>query len=148
MAMKGSGLDMNKQVLTAHDGRVSDLCKRLSGQTVGLNEKFLDKVTGQEWETAPFHVNCFIKDTKIRTSKGIKNIQDIKVGDKVLTHKNRLREVVEVMSRETEDYYELEVGTNKHKRILKVTANHPILTQRGWVSVKDLNSEDFVVEIK
>lgn len=30
---------------------------------------------------------CFVKDTKIQTSDGLKNIQDIKIGDKVLTHK-------------------------------------------------------------
>ena len=30
---------------------------------------------------------CFVKNTKIQTSDGLKNIQDIEIGDKVLTHK-------------------------------------------------------------
>ena len=146
LAMKASGMKMKKQWVSAHDERTSELCKHLDGQTKMLEEDF--SYGAWSGQSPPSHVNCFLKDTKIKTNNGNKKIQDIKVGDKVLTHKNRIREVTEVMSRESQDYYELEVGTNQHKRMLKVTANHPILTQRGWIKVKDLNSEDFVVKIK
>ena len=32
---------------------------------------------------------CFVAGTKVYTSTGYKNIEDVKIGDMVLTHKNR-----------------------------------------------------------
>ena len=66
LAMKGSGQEMKKKWIAAMDDRTSDLCKKLDGQVVGLNENFHAKDwTGQ---SPPSHVNCrstiiFIKDT-------------------------------------------------------------------------------------
>ena len=37
---------------------------------------------------------CFVAGTKILTKNGYKNIEDIKVGDMVLTHRNRYMPVV------------------------------------------------------
>lgn len=39
---------------------------------------------------------CFAAGTKILTSKGYKNIEDVKLGEMVLTHKNRWRKVVDI----------------------------------------------------
>jgi len=58
LAIKQSGGKFKKKVIATIDGRTSELCKRLNGQTVGLYEKFKDSVTGQEWEHEPFHVDC------------------------------------------------------------------------------------------
>lgn len=67
---------------------------------------------------------CFPKGTLVLTERGYKNIEDIKVGDKVLTHKNRYMSVDKV-------------GHNSNKRIYKIkgkglipilaTPNHPFL---------------------
>ena len=56
LAMKGSGLDMKKQWLSAHDERTSDLCKHLDGQVVGLDEDFHYK----DWsgQAPPSHPRC------------------------------------------------------------------------------------------
>ena len=35
----------------------------------------------------------------------------------------------------------------KNGNILKATPNHPILTQRGWVAIKDINVGDYVAKI-
>ena len=65
---------------------------------------------------------CFVAGTKVYTSEGYKNIEDVKVGDMVLTHKNRFKKV-------------LKIGMNKNKEIYRikaqgifdtfVTGNHP-----------------------
>lgn len=65
---------------------------------------------------------CFVAGTKVYTSNGYKNIEDVKVGDMVLTHKNRFKKV-------------LKIGMNKNKEIYRVkaqgifdtfvTGNHP-----------------------
>lgn len=52
---------------------------------------------------------CFIPGTKIMTSNGYKNIEDIKVGDLVLTHKNRYMPVVNIGGELDKDIYELQV---------------------------------------
>jgi len=56
LAMKASGLDMNKQWITHKDDRTSAICNRLDRQVVGLDEDFEDK----DWsgQSPPSHVNC------------------------------------------------------------------------------------------
>lgn len=58
LSAKASGEELKKKVIVTHDNRTSELCKRMEGQTVAVNEKFKDPKTGEEWECPPFHVNC------------------------------------------------------------------------------------------
>ncbi|MHA2067757.1 MAG: ribonucleotide reductase N-terminal alpha domain-containing protein, partial [Candidatus Thorarchaeota archaeon] len=39
--------------------------------------------------------NCFAAGTKVHTESGIKNIEDIQCGDRVVTHLGRMRSVVQ-----------------------------------------------------
>lgn len=55
---KSSGQDLKKKWLTSEDDKTSDICKRLNGQVVGLNENFIDKKTGWTGPCPPAHVNC------------------------------------------------------------------------------------------
>jgi len=57
-AFKSSGEELVKKWNTHFDGRTSEVCKRLDGQTVGINENFKDKKTGWEGPCPPSHVNC------------------------------------------------------------------------------------------
>ena len=45
---------------------------------------------------------CFKGDTLVYTDKGYKEIKDIVVGDKVLTHKNRFKKVTEIGNKESD----------------------------------------------
>ncbi|MFA5406952.1 MAG: phage portal protein [Candidatus Nanoarchaeia archaeon] len=47
-----------KQWLSKLDSRTSDICKRMNGQTVGLNEVFKDSVTGETFDSPPAHCLC------------------------------------------------------------------------------------------
>lgn len=58
LAMKASGEKYMKQWSTHEDDRTSEICKRLDGQTVGLNENFIDPKSGWEGPAPPSHVNC------------------------------------------------------------------------------------------
>lgn len=57
-----SNLNLKKEVRIVNDARTTELCERLhrkyKDNPIGLDEKFKDNVTGEEWETPPFHVNC------------------------------------------------------------------------------------------
>lgn len=69
---------------------------------------------------------CFDGDTFVNTNSGLKRIKNIKVGDLVLTHKNRYKEVVELMKRKTDNYYILRAANSTP---IKSTGNHPFLVK-------------------
>lgn len=82
-------------------------------------------------------ISCFAKGTPIFTIHGMKNIEDIAVGDKVLTHKGRFRRVLATRKKSSNDIYELQCSTNATK--LYVTGNHLMYTNSGWKRVDSLN---------
>ena len=91
--------------------------------------------------------NCFKKDTKITTSQGLINIQDIKTDDLVLTHKNNIKKVTNIMQRDVDEkIYYIQIDTVKNK--LACTGEHPILCLRDdievWVKAKDITLYDKV----
>lgn len=52
---------------------------------------------------------CFVAGTKVLTSNGYKNIENMKVGDKVLTHKNRYMPVERVGGERDKEIYSFQV---------------------------------------
>ena len=64
---------------------------------------------------------CFKAGTLITTDKGYKNIEDIQVGDMVLTYKNRFRKVVLPMITHSDKIYEVCVQGST----AEVTEEHP-----------------------
>lgn len=52
---------------------------------------------------------CFVEGTKVLTTEGYKNIEIIRVGDMVLTHKNRYMPVVKVGGEHNKNIYSLRV---------------------------------------
>lgn len=96
---------------------------------------------------------CFTGDTLILTDRGYKQIKEIKIGDKVLTHNNRYKEVVDVMDR-YDNIYTVKPASSFP---IKTTSNHPFLVRKRlsykkekkydtpkWVQVKDINKMDLV----
>ena len=144
-AYANAGIPGKKEWLTHIDDRTSPICKRLNGQKVNPTDAFVDPKTGEQFWHPPSHPNCFVKDTNIILLPKDKHIQDVKIGDKVLTHKDRFRTVTSTMISEVDEYYELTVGSGKRRRVLKVTGEHPVLTNNGWKIVKDLSVEDWVM---
>lgn len=79
---------------------------------------------------------CFVKGTRILTENGYKNIQDIKTGDRVLTHTNSFKSVVTPMSRHKKGIYDLIIQGSP---INQVTGEHPYYTRimtRVWNNKK------------
>jgi len=101
--------------------------------------------------------NCAVKDTPIFTKSGVKSIQDVVVGDMVLTHTGKWQKVSKVMSRfVNENVYGLKVKKTPYP--IYFTGEHPILVntynrrsdsvgkrvynkkniKTNWVEVKDV----------
>jgi len=102
---------------------------------------------------------CFVADTKIITQNGYKHIENIEVGDYVLTHKNRFKKVVNIGGKIAETiilnaqgikptettynhpYYvrEMRRKWNKNKRKYERVFSEPI-----WKAVGELSKGDFI----
>jgi len=94
---------------------------------------------------------CLHPKTKIKTINGEKFIRDIKVGDIVLTYneKNKnfeFKPVLEIYKNlsKNENMYEIQLENGD---LLKITGNHKVLTQRGWIRADELTLEDEILEI-
>lgn len=94
----------------------------------------------------PGSIACFVKDTEVFTvNEGVKKIQDVKIGDMVITHKNRVRPITQVHKNALQDrkIYKLEVEKNKD---IYVTGNHKFWSfhtdksSLGWNSIEELKN--------
>lgn len=71
--------------------------------------------------------NCQLKGSLIFTKNGMKRIEDIEVGDLVLTHKGRFKKVTELIRKEYDgDIYTFK--RRKDKLPITVTKEHPLYT--------------------
>lgn len=85
-------------------------------------------------------ISCLTGDMMINTPSGVKEMSELCVGDEVLTHKGRYRKVVSKFSRKSSgDLYELVVACRPTR--IKITGNHPVKTNLGWVRVDELNPD-------
>ena len=66
---------------------------------------------------------CFTAGAPVVTKRGIVGVEHVRVGDEVLTHKNRWRPVTRAFSREADT---VNVGN------MTVTPDHPFLTRTQW----------------
>jgi RHS repeat-associated protein len=85
--------------------------------------------------------NCFVAGTEILTVEGIKNIEDIQVGDWVIADdpttsgEIEARQVLNTFVRETDALVDLYVDGE----VISTTGEHPFwVSDKGWVEAKDL----------
>jgi ribonucleotide reductase alpha subunit len=84
---------------------------------------------------------CFAADTEVLTiNEGVKKIQDVKIGDLVITHNNRVKPVIQTHKNPLGDrkIYKLEVEKNKP---IYVTGNH-----RFWSSKTKSNESNSIAQ--
>ena len=101
---------------------------------------------------------CFTEGTLVLTSNGYKNIEEINIGDYVLTHANKYEQVIKTMKNKTNEIISLKVTGDK----IKTTPNHPfyVISKNGhkyikkqpirqysqpyWKEAKLLNKDDYI----
>ena len=89
-------------------------------------------------------ISCFTGDTWISVkSVGAKQLKDVVVGDEVLTHEGRWKKVIGTKKSISDDLYELQVKGRTTK--LKVTGNHLLLTNFGWMPVGYCNKANTLI---
>jgi hypothetical protein len=88
-------------------------------------------------------IACFPEGHFINTKNGLIDIKNIKIGDSVLSHDDKYHNVIKLYNREFKgEYVKLKLkGLNLNT---KMTHNHPVLTNRGWVEAGNLEITDLI----
>lgn len=94
---------------------------------------------------------CFPAGTLVLTSNGYKNIEDIEVGDKVITHTNQYKNVVLVMEKYSKRILRI---SNYFSGDILVTEEHPFYARKEkeinkfdnpeWIKAKDLTNDYYL----
>jgi len=87
-------------------------------------------------------ISCFVPETLIQTDQGTKQLDELKLGDMVLSHDGTYNSVMAIKESISDDLYELEF----QGETFTVTGNHQILTQLGWVRVDELDTDLHIIE--
>ena len=125
------GLKLDLIWRTSHDSKVCDVCAAMDGQVVPLGDAFtaVETQDGQTWDATSWndygmipdaHPNCVLGDT-------IVSADNVKAATKM----NYSGDIVKLKTRSG--------------KVLSVTPNHILLTQRGWVAAKNIQKTDKVV---
>jgi len=89
------------------------------------------------------HDDCLRKGVLIKTIRGLKKIEDIKIGDYVLTHKGRFRKVYKTIKKPFKGKaYEIKPFCSN---IITLTYNHPLLVSTRNGHTKKMNKEKWVL---
>ena len=137
--------EIDKAACIAHDALFPEYAERNYGD--------ISKI---DWSQVPdfdlftYSSPCFVAGTLIQTKEGFKNIEDISVGDYVLTHTNTYKKVMETYVKECyDDLCEIKLyGLDKP---VVCTKNHPFYTYRDgefkWIMAEYLSSSDFIAQV-
>ena len=122
------GCHMNKQLKTWGEGLIKEwlLEEDINGRknlTKIYSEPLLEELISYNDE-GNFD-RCLTKNTLITTDTGFKKVQDIKVGDKVVTHNGNIKQVTWVDSHK-HNGSKVKLRLIGDYRVLECTDNHPI----------------------
>ncbi len=94
-------------------------------------------------------MSCFVAGTKVKTESGFKNIEDIKIGDKVysynLNNNNlELKKVLNTIRSNTIDTYKVTIDG----KTVEMSPKHQIyIIDKGWVRAYDLKVNDKLLDV-
>lgn len=94
--------------------------------------------------------SCFLEDTEIMTKNGVKKIQNVLIGDEVITHTGKFKKVLQTHVNPLNDriIYKLNVENTKP---IYVTGNHKFLCktendeQLKWIPVEEMNNKSEII---
>jgi len=160
-ALKNLGIKVDKYYASEIDKYAMEICKKNHPDVIQIGD--INKIKGKELGDIDLIIGgfpCFAAGTKIITSHGYKNIEDIDIGDKVYTHNRRYKDVTYLFKKEN-NIWNLKIQgcintetTSEHPyyvREMKKKWNNNlkkyerIFSEPKWKKVKDLKvKNDFV----
>lgn len=96
----------------------------------------------------PQLASCFVKGTRVFTLEGPKAIENVRIGDMVITHEGRAREVSQLHNNDRGDRKIFALKTSGSPMV-HVTENHKFMTLRdaeepAWCAAEDLKVGDYI----
>lgn len=94
--------------------------------------------------------NCFVSGTKVLTSSGYVNIEDITLGEEVTSYNEvtcvfEQKNVYDIFKNKySGEIIEIEL---ENGNIIKCTPNHKFLTNRGWTESQFLLENDNIIDL-
>jgi intein/homing endonuclease len=98
--------------------------------------------------------SCFLKGTRVYTTNGVKNIEDVNIGDGVVTHNGNVQPVVQTHKNKLDNRLIHKLNIYKTPSIM-VTNNHPFYAVKrlkcgkysapNWVNVSDLDGSYYIM---
>ncbi|NDG31839.1 hypothetical protein EB118_17425, partial [bacterium] len=94
--------------------------------------------------------DCLVQGTKVLMSDGsFKNIEDIQIGESVITHNNRSKPVYELINKLPTDKQINHIHIKKYDKILSMTNDHKVMVFNDsgyeWIEAKSLKEGDLLV---
>lgn len=137
-ALEGMGVEevgVAAEWSTTGDEKVCEKCAPLEGIILKIYEAR---------NLLPRHPNCFISSrVNIYTDNGWLPLGDIRTGDMVLTHKVRFRKVLQLHRNSgSAEVVEFRIGWGGTNSIIAVTADHPLMVNKCWVTAGNINVGD------
>lgn len=87
---------------------------------------------------------CLVSGTKIFTRKGYTNIEDVVVGDYVLTKEGEFMTVLQTHNFKNKELVEIEFDDGY---VVTCSLEHKFMVNGNWIEAKDLQEEDLVLSI-
>ncbi|MHC1728079.1 MAG: Hint domain-containing protein [Syntrophobacteraceae bacterium] len=140
--VKGGGLKYKSERLVITE--MSKAYKRANEASVEVMRQNSDFMWFEKWELSSRHPRpdvCGRAGTLIETKEGPKKIEDIKIGDEVLTHKGRYKKVTQLYRNQVRnaELQKLTFQSEKNRtHEVIVTPNHPFLIDEKWIPAGEL----------
>jgi len=128
----------------------------INAANLGQFERTL--IIAEEGSSVHYVEGCFMKGAKVTTLYGEKNIEDVVIRDKVLTHKGIFKPVYKIMKRMYKGFIYKITYWGDSSSELNVTEDHPLLVakrksneyrniefKKQWISAKNLEDDDYLV---
>lgn len=107
----------------------------LDNHVNGVVHGTFNQLRGEGGGTRSGRFSCVDADTLLDTDNGPRAIKDVRVGDKVWTHKRRYRAVTHKWRKGVEQMFRV---TFSDHNVIMCTAAHRFLTTTGWRTLKDI----------
>lgn len=110
LALKKAGIEFDTYYASEVDKNPIYITQYNFPNTVQLGDVEKWKEWNIDWSKIDLLIGgspCFVAGTLVMTDRGMKPIQDIKVGDYVLTHKGRFRKVLNIGNKLSNTIYKI-----------------------------------------
>ena len=86
---------------------------------------------------------CLTAGQKVLTPCGYRNIEELKVGDVVISGTGEARTILHTIEKETDEIIQI---TLEDGEVIECTPDHEILTSRGWIEAREIRHDDELKE--